>query len=77
MIVLDLERGEYLSLNASAAAVWEAIDHGTGREELVELLCQRFRVTPERAGDDVDRVLIQLRELGLLDENSGDAPAVE
>lgn len=68
IIVLDLEHGEYLSLNPSAAAVWEGLDRGAGRGELVELLCRRFRVTRERAGEDVDRLLAQLRERGLLDE---------
>lgn len=77
MIVLDLERSEYLLLNSSAAAVWEALERGAGRDDLVGRLCRQFRVTRERAGADVDRLLAQLREHELLDEESGDAPAVE
>jgi hypothetical protein len=66
VIALDLERSEYLSVNATAAHLWEALSAGANRAQLVRLLCTYFDVAPEIAGADVDLLLEQLDEAGLL-----------
>lgn len=47
-----------LTLNASAAYLWEQVaDKEFTREDLVRLLVERYEVSAGQAGDDVDRML--------------------
>ncbi len=47
-----------LSLNESAAYLWEAVaGREFTKEEMVQLLLDKYEVTPERAAEDVDNLL--------------------
>lgn len=65
-VLVDIEAGDYLQLNAIGAEIWEAI----ATPILIEMLCKRlyprFNVPPQAIEDDVLAFLEQLEKRGLL-----------
>lgn len=55
---------EFLSLNATAATVWEALAQPRDRAALVEALVADFDVDPGTAGEALDRLLGTLTAQG-------------
>jgi hypothetical protein len=66
IVVLDLERSSYLSLNPTGSVLWRKLDSGTTVEELVEELMREFDVDRAVASADVDAFLRACREQHLL-----------
>ena len=55
-----------LSMNESAAYLWEAVSGKEfTKEDLVQLLLDKYDVTPERASADVDKLLAVWMEQGV------------
>lgn len=55
-----------LSLNETAAYLWEAVSGKEfGKEDLVQLLLDKYDVTPERAAADVDKLTAIWLEQGV------------
>jgi hypothetical protein len=75
LLVLDLSRSEYLSANATGSLVWERLAEGATRDELAQLLVERFAVDEAQARADVDRLLEQLDAQGLLESDAPAGPA--
>lgn len=53
-------------LNKTAARVWELCDGTHDITGITETICKQFEVSPEKARTDVDDVMAQLEELGLI-----------
>ncbi len=51
-VVLDLERRNYLHLNASGAVLWEALADGVTIDELAEALASSFSIDRQQARRD-------------------------
>ncbi len=66
LIILDQQSGSYFGLNAQGKRVWELVQSPTRLQEIVAILVEEFDVTPERAQRDVEKVLEELQEVGLL-----------
>lgn len=66
VIAVDVPYSLYLSANTSGALIWRQLAQGTTREELVDLLADRYGIDSERAAGDVDAFVGQLEERGLL-----------
>ena len=62
--VADLD--SIYTLNETGTFLWELLDGRHTVGELVEALVARFEVSPEVAGADVTRLIVSLREEGLL-----------
>lgn len=56
-----------ITLNATGAFLWEKLAAGSDAEQLVAALLAEYEVTAERAAQDVDTFIAQLRENGLLE----------
>lgn len=61
-------RNTLITLNKTAAFVWEQLQTDTDRETLLAALTQRFDVTNEEAAADLDAFLGKAREAGILDD---------
>lgn len=61
-------RNTLITLNKTAAFVWEHLQSDTTREALIDALTAHFDVEDAVAAADVDRFLQNAREAGLLDE---------
>ncbi|MDD6065906.1 MAG: PqqD family protein [Firmicutes bacterium] len=55
-----------INLNESARILWEALEKGATREELVEKLKGAYDISTERASQDVDSTLKNLLERGMI-----------
>ncbi len=66
VVVCDAGRHVMLSLNESAAALWELCDGSTTIEEMVLAICEVSSVSPDKARDDVERTLAEFHRAGLL-----------
>ena len=57
-----------ISLNETAAFVWQFLQEDHTKEEAVEAMVAEFDVTPERAAQDIDVMLSNMKAAGLLDD---------
>ena len=57
-----------ITTTRTGAVLWEALETGCGRDELVALLLERFEVDADTAAQDVDTFLDRLRQAELLEE---------
>jgi Coenzyme PQQ synthesis protein D (PqqD) len=66
-IILDLRSSLYLSLNSTAAFLWDRLDGGATQAELVAALGSEYGITPARAEEDVIDFLESCRDRDLLE----------
>jgi hypothetical protein len=66
VVVLDLKGSVYLKLNGSGRTLWERLAEGCDHTDLVSALVAEYGIDNDRATDDVDRFLADLRGRGLL-----------
>ena len=65
-VLNDEKSGALFRINASAALIFEALDEPRALEELAQILCKRFDVTPARAYRDVSRIVSHAVKAGIL-----------
>jgi len=65
MILLDSVSGNYFSLNAVAARIWEMGQAGLSRITICESIVSEFDVEPSTAALDLGELESKLRSLGL------------
>ncbi|TWP46079.1 lasso peptide biosynthesis PqqD family chaperone [Lentzea tibetensis] len=66
MVLLDDDRGRLYGLNRTASAIWRALADGHSVEQASRDLAARFDNTPDRIRADVETLVAQLRDRGLL-----------
>ena len=66
MVALDVERGTCLGFNATASRVWALIERPMPFGTLVARLGEEFDVDPAECAQDVEALLGQLSEQGLI-----------
>ena len=71
-VLLHMDTKNYYRLNATAAHVFRGLERGQGREALLDGLCAEFDVERAVAAAELDRLLGDLSERGLL-APAGDA----
>lgn len=65
-VLLHMDTKNYYRLNATAAHVFRGLERGLGREALLDGLCAEFEVERGTAAAELDRLLGELSERGLL-----------
>jgi hypothetical protein len=68
LVAVDIAASTYLSANQTGALLWQMLARGTTRVDLVRELVDRFGISAERAGTDVDAFVQDLRKRELLAE---------
>lgn len=58
-----------ISLTESGYLLYQHLQSGCSREDLIELLLGSYDVTPQQASADVDAFLEKLRKLQILEES--------
>ena len=66
-VIVDADGVEAVSLDDTAAALWELCDGETDVEEITEAVCTVWNVEPEVARRDVRMTLRVLGDAGVLD----------
>lgn len=72
-VVLNHRTGRYFSLNPVAGRVWEALVNRADMATFVLDYAHMFRLSPERAREDLDRILVQLSQHGIVEYTTADA----
>ncbi|MEM9355013.1 MAG: PqqD family protein [Pseudomonadota bacterium] len=65
-VVLNSQTGEYLTLNKTAAEIWEALEFALSVGELTEILVEKFDVSPEKCEADVIELIGSLSSAQLI-----------
>jgi Coenzyme PQQ synthesis protein D (PqqD) len=65
-VLLHMDTKNYYRLNATAARVYRGLERGLGREALLDDLCAQFDVEREVAAAELDRLMGELAERGLV-----------
>ena len=71
IVALDVGSSNYIAIQGSGVALWPLLVEGADRDRLVRELVERFGVSEEDAGRDVDAFLDDMRAQDLLEEGSG------
>jgi hypothetical protein len=66
VVVLDLTTSTYFSTNATGTILWQMLECGAGRAEMIDALIERFGVDREPVERDVDAFLDDLERAQLL-----------
>lgn len=69
-VLLDADRGLYLTLNSVAARTWELLAGGEPLTAILECLEDEYEIGRQQLEDDVAALLKHLVELGLIEESS-------
>ena len=67
-VLLHLETHKYYSLNRTGRLVWDLLSQGKGLEEIKAHFVEEFGISPEQAGSDIQRVISQLTDAGLISQ---------
>jgi hypothetical protein len=65
-VLLHMETKDYFRLNDTAAWIWKGLERGLDRPALIASLLERYEVTPEAAEAELDALLADLTERGLI-----------
>jgi hypothetical protein len=65
-IMINLTLGTYYSLDRVGTVVWELIERGHSLKRIVEALTSRFDVSPETAEADLQRLVGEMLEEGIV-----------
>lgn len=64
--ILDSEKGRFYSLNDAGGRVWSLLCEGTSFGAIVGRLQSEYEVSAEEAGADIEQLLRQLADAGLV-----------
>lgn len=66
IVMVDIEKGSYFSLNAVATRIWELLEEPLGLENICDQLLTEYDVSLEKCRADVTEHLTQMQTLGLV-----------
>lgn len=64
--MVNIDTGKYIALNATATAVWDALEAPVDQVAIERALCEAFEVSPEDCHGPVAALLGQMRDLQLV-----------
>lgn len=67
-VLLDIDSGEYFSLNAVGGRVWELTDGARSVGGIIATICAEYDVDPDIASRDTGELIDSLAEAGLVVE---------
>jgi hypothetical protein len=66
LVMMDIEHGKYLGLNAVAADIWRLLEQPKSASQLLSLLLERYEVSAAQCDADLQRFLVQMLSQGML-----------
>ena len=66
-VILDLNSDHYFGMNAVASRIWTLIQEPIETGDIVEKLLEEYEVEREQAERDVERLLAEMKEKGLVE----------
>lgn len=68
-VLLDVDQGRFYGLNSTGTEVWQLLINGRSVEQITGDFAARYNAPPERIRTDIDAIVSQLRDRGLLHTN--------
>lgn len=68
-VLLDLESGNYFTLNETASIFVQGITNSKPLETIVDQITEEYDITKEQAQSDIDELIVSLESEGLLVKN--------
>ena len=72
-VILNLQKGVYYGLNRVGARIWELLQQPRTVADLRSLLVKEFNVEPARCAQDLEALLGELSNHGLIEVRDGTA----
>ena len=66
LVMMDLERGKYFSLNPVATRIWDLLEKEKTLDELCAMLTEEYDVESNQCMDEVRELLEEMEKLGLV-----------
>lgn len=68
IVMMDIEKGKYFSMNPVATHIWDLLEEPTSLEELCNTLTLEFEVDALTCKEDVAHFITEMLKLSLLKE---------
>jgi hypothetical protein len=65
-VMVNVETGKYISLNETAAAIWQALDTPQADGQIGAYLSERFEISPQDCAAAVADTLTTMRDMSLV-----------
>ena len=66
LVMMDIEKGKYFSLNQVATTIWDMLEQPLSLEEVCNRLTGEFDIDPEQCRKEVESYLEEMQKLGLV-----------
>jgi hypothetical protein len=66
-VILNLDSGVYYGLNSVGVDIWQWLQRPQTKEKLLDLILEEYEVTPKQAEPDLQSILEEMLEAGLLE----------
>ncbi|HSV89009.1 MAG TPA: PqqD family protein [Bacteroidales bacterium] len=66
LVMLDIQKGKYFSLNPVAARIWEILENPHTLEEVCSKLLDEYDVSQEQCQQEVEEYLLEMKNLELV-----------
>lgn len=66
-VILDVESGVYYGLDSVGVDIWRWLQKPQTEDQLLDLVLEEYEVTPEQAEQDLQSILKEMLNAGLLD----------
>ncbi|TFH50156.1 MAG: PqqD family protein [Bacteroidia bacterium] len=66
LVMMDIEKGKYFSLNPVATRIWDLLEKPMTEEEVCLILIDEYDVNQEQCRSEVNELLNELSDLGLV-----------
>jgi len=66
LVMMDIEKGKYFSLNPVATRIWDILEKPLSAEELCLQLIEEYEVDEEQCRKQVEELLEEMLKLGLI-----------
>lgn len=70
LVMMDIEKGKYFSMNPVATRVWELLEKPSSVGKVCERLLEEFDVDTERCNKEVQELMEKMQDLGLVEPKS-------
>lgn len=65
---LSRESSMFIELNETSSYIWDLIEKGYEKDKIVQKLCGQYSVNPEKAAEDVEKLIAAMQEAGIFEE---------
>jgi len=65
-VMVNVETGKYISLNETAAAIWQALDTAQSDSQIGAALSEQFEISPDECTTAVADTLATMRDMSLV-----------